>query len=90
MLSLTARTAFASLSATKLSARRLVVGSERLRRLYCWRKSLKARSVASVTPLISSERIMAFIADATELEAASASDISMRIKSRPLISQRVR
>eukprot|EP00965_Chrysotila_dentata_P067890 2246050-Pleurochrysis_carterae.AAC.1 len=77
MLSLTARTAFASLSATKLSARRLVDGSERFRRSYCWWKSLKARSVASVTPLISYERIMASIAEATELEAASASDIRM-------------
>eukprot|EP00965_Chrysotila_dentata_P186149 6146113-Pleurochrysis_carterae.AAC.2 len=35
MLSLTARTAFASLSATRLSARRLVTGSDRLRRLNC-------------------------------------------------------
>eukprot|EP00965_Chrysotila_dentata_P257352 6212857-Pleurochrysis_carterae.AAC.1 len=35
MLSLTARTAFASLSATKLSARRLVDGSERFRRSNC-------------------------------------------------------
>eukprot|EP00965_Chrysotila_dentata_P257353 6212857-Pleurochrysis_carterae.AAC.2 len=33
---------------------------------------------------------MASIAEATELEAASASDIRMRIKSRPLIPQRER
>eukprot|EP00965_Chrysotila_dentata_P034173 1137282-Pleurochrysis_carterae.AAC.1 len=43
MPSLTARTAFASLSATRLSARRLVIGSERFKRSNCWWKSLKAR-----------------------------------------------
>eukprot|EP00965_Chrysotila_dentata_P099464 3288511-Pleurochrysis_carterae.AAC.1 len=90
MLSLSARTLLASLSATRLSASRLLMGKERFNRSNCWWYSLNARSVGLPMPLISSERIIASIAAATKFDAAFDSDIRIRMRVRPLALLRAR